>query len=130
MDRVPVDRMFRAFSDPTRLRILHLLAAGELCVGDIVSVLKVPPPTASRHFGYFRGAGLISPRKKSYWTFFRGRSRFHEIEDHSFGAATKRNVFKRRTRHARRAVPRDEEGVVAARSTRGKSVGGGAPFPL
>ena len=80
MDGVPVDRMFRAFSDPTRLRILHLLAAGELCVGDIVTVLKVPQPTASRHLGYLRRARLISARKKSYWTFYgltSPRSSFH-----------------------------------------------------
>jgi ArsR family transcriptional regulator len=76
----PVNRMFRAFSDPTRLRILHLLRAGELCVGDLVTVLKVPQPTASRHLGYLRRAGLITARKKSYWTFYAlapARSPFH-----------------------------------------------------
>jgi len=33
--RTPVDRLFRAFSDRTRLRILHLLQQGELCVCDL-----------------------------------------------------------------------------------------------
>jgi ArsR family transcriptional regulator len=76
----PVNRMFRAFSDPTRLRILHLLAGGELCVGDLVTVLNVPQPTASRHLAYLRKAGLISAKKKSYWTFYAlapARSAFH-----------------------------------------------------
>lgn len=40
--RLPVDRLFRAFSDRTRLRILHLLQGGELCVCDLVSILRVP----------------------------------------------------------------------------------------
>ncbi len=37
-----VDLMFRAFSDRTRLRILNLLRGGELCVCDIVAVLRAP----------------------------------------------------------------------------------------
>ena len=44
-------RLFRVMADPIRLRILHLLRAGELCVGDLVTVLDVPQPTASRHLG-------------------------------------------------------------------------------
>jgi ArsR family transcriptional regulator, arsenate/arsenite/antimonite-responsive transcriptional repressor len=36
------DLMFRAFSDRTRLRILHVLLGGELCVGDIVEILQAP----------------------------------------------------------------------------------------
>ena len=37
-----VDVIFRAFSDRTRLRILHMLRGGELCVCEIVDVLDVP----------------------------------------------------------------------------------------
>ena len=62
--------LFRALGDPTRLRILHLLRVGELCVGDLVSVLGVPQPTASRHVTYLRKVGLITARKNSYWTFY------------------------------------------------------------
>ena len=62
--------IFRALSDPTRLRILHLLSTGELCVGDLVTVLGVPQPTASRHLTYLRKAGLVLSRKNSYWTFY------------------------------------------------------------
>jgi DNA-binding transcriptional ArsR family regulator len=40
--------MFRAFSDPTRLRILYLLLDGELCVGDLVKILKAPQFKASQ----------------------------------------------------------------------------------
>jgi ArsR family transcriptional regulator len=65
----PTD-VFRALSDPTRLRILHVLRKGELCVGDLVTVLDVPQPTASRHLTLLRKIGLITARKKSYWTFY------------------------------------------------------------
>lgn len=72
--------MFRAFSDPLRLRILHLLREGELCVGDLVRVLRVPQPTASRHLSYLRRAGLVVTRKDGLWIFYRlapARAPFH-----------------------------------------------------
>ena len=62
-----VDTMFRAFSDRTRLRILHMLRDGELCVCDIVDVLGVPQPKASRHLSYLRKAGLVEARKDGLW---------------------------------------------------------------
>ncbi len=62
--------LFRVMADPLRLRILHLLRRGELCVGDLVTVLDVPQPTASRHLAYLKRAGLIAARKHSYWTFY------------------------------------------------------------
>jgi ArsR family transcriptional regulator, arsenate/arsenite/antimonite-responsive transcriptional repressor len=49
-------------------------------VGDLVAVLRVPQPTASRHLAYLRKAGLITSRKNSYWTFYAlapARSAFH-----------------------------------------------------
>ena len=67
---VPVDRLFRAFSDRTRLRILRLLQGGELCVCDIVETLRVPQPTASRHLSYLRRAGLVSVRKDASWNYY------------------------------------------------------------
>jgi ArsR family transcriptional regulator, arsenate/arsenite/antimonite-responsive transcriptional repressor len=63
-------QLFRVMADPLRLRILHLLRLGELCVGDLVTVLAVPQPTASRHLAYLKRAGLIAARKNSYWTFY------------------------------------------------------------
>jgi ArsR family transcriptional regulator len=66
-----VDLMFRAFSDPTRLRILHMLRPGELCVCHIVDVLGVPQPKASRHLAYLRKAGLVRARKEGQWSYYR-----------------------------------------------------------
>jgi len=66
----PVDLMFRAFSDPVRLRILHLLQSGEFCVGDIVKVLRLPQPRVSRHLAYLRRAGLVKVRQNGLWKFY------------------------------------------------------------
>lgn len=73
--RVP--KLFRAFSDPTRLRLLALLRTakregdGEVCVCDLVGVLGVPQPTASRHLAYLRGVGLVTCRKEGAWCHYR-----------------------------------------------------------
>src|SRR3990172_8618566 len=80
MGQSQIKRMFRAFSDPTRLRILHLLLNGELSVSDLVRVLRVPQPTVSRHLAYLRKAGLVLARRKTLWIHYRltpARTEFH-----------------------------------------------------
>lgn len=62
-----VDARFKSVADPTRLRILNLLAAGELCVCDVVDILALPQPTVSRHLGLLRRAGLVSAMR--LWKF-------------------------------------------------------------
>lgn len=66
-----VDTMFRAFSDRTRLRILNLLGAGELCVCDLVQVIGSPQPTVSRHLAYLRKARLVTSRKEGLWMYYK-----------------------------------------------------------
>ena len=73
--------MFRAFSDRTRLRILHLLRGGELCVCDLVRVLDAPQPKVSRHLAYLRKAGLVKSRKDKNWSYYElspARTDFHK----------------------------------------------------
>ena len=80
--------MFRAFSDRTRLRILHLLQGGEMCVGDIVDGLQVPQPRVSRHLAYLRKAGLVVARKEGLWTFYSlapAQNDFHKNLLHCLG---------------------------------------------
>lgn len=62
-----LDALFKGFADPTRIRILSVLAAGELCVCDIVELLVVPQPTVSRHLAYLRRAGLVEATRE--WKF-------------------------------------------------------------
>jgi ArsR family transcriptional regulator len=64
------DRVFRALSDWTRLRILNLLQGGEVCVCDLVGVLESPQPTVSRHLAYLRKAGLVQARKDGVWAYY------------------------------------------------------------
>ena len=62
--------LFAALADPLRLRALSLLRDGEMCVGDLVTCLEVPQPTASRHLAALRAAGFVTTQKRGYWTFY------------------------------------------------------------
>jgi len=66
----PVDIMFRAFADRTRLRILYLLQKGECCVGNIVDILDIEQPSASRHLAYLRRSKLVAVRKARQWSYY------------------------------------------------------------
>jgi ArsR family transcriptional regulator, arsenate/arsenite/antimonite-responsive transcriptional repressor len=66
-----MERLFRALSDGTRLRILGLLLTGEVCVCHIHESLRIPQPKASRHLAYLRRAGLVSTRKDGLWVYYR-----------------------------------------------------------
>ena len=61
---VSLENTFKALADQTRLRILGLLQAGEICVCDIHGSLGLPQPTVSRHLAYLRKSGLVATRKE------------------------------------------------------------------
>lgn len=64
-------KVFTALADETRLRILNLLNEGELCVCDIIKILKEPQSKVSRHLSYLRRAGLVETRKDGLWVHYR-----------------------------------------------------------
>jgi ArsR family transcriptional regulator len=63
--------LFNALADETRLRILNLLNEGELCVCDLMKVLKEPQSKISRHLAYLRQAGLVQGRREGLWMHYR-----------------------------------------------------------
>jgi ArsR family transcriptional regulator len=67
----PILDIFRALGDPTRLRIVHLLRAMELAVGEIAQVVGQSQPRVSRHVRILVEAGLIEKRKEGNWVFLR-----------------------------------------------------------
>ena len=66
-----LERVFKALADATRLRILRLLMAGEVCVCDIHDTLKIPQAKASRHLAYLRRAGLVNTRREGLWIHYK-----------------------------------------------------------
>jgi len=65
-----LEEAFKAFADPTRLRILGLLAGGEICVCNIHECLGISQPMASRHLAYLRKKGLVRTRKDGLWVHY------------------------------------------------------------
>lgn len=63
--------LFRAFADPTRLRILGLLSGREVCVCDMMAVLGVPQSKVSQHLAFLRAAGLVVFRQAGKWRHYR-----------------------------------------------------------
>ena len=65
---------FRAIADPTRLRLISLLACspgGEACVCDLVEPLELSQPTVSHHLKLLYEAGLLARDKRGLWVYYR-----------------------------------------------------------
>lgn len=65
-------QLFGVLSDPTRLRLLSLIAArGETCAAcDLVEPLGVSQPTVSHHLRVLREAGLVTSEKEGRWIYY------------------------------------------------------------
>ena len=55
---------FKALADPTRRRILELLAQGELSAGEIAAHFSMTKPSVSHHLSILKAAGLISDERR------------------------------------------------------------------
>ena len=61
----------RAAAEPTRLRLLALLAAGELTVGEICEVIGQSQPRVSRHLKLLCDVGLLDRFREQHWVYYR-----------------------------------------------------------
>ncbi|MEI6862368.1 MAG: metalloregulator ArsR/SmtB family transcription factor [Verrucomicrobiota bacterium] len=64
-------QIYRCFCDETRLRILHLLQKGELCVCHFQEILEAPQVKISKHLAYLREHGLVESRREGAWMIYR-----------------------------------------------------------
>jgi ArsR family transcriptional regulator len=62
--------LFKILSDSTRLRLLNLLARGEVCVCDLHGTLGVDQPKVSRHLARMKRAGLVDARRNGKWMHY------------------------------------------------------------
>ena len=63
--------LFKILSDPTRLRLLNLLAGGDTCVCELTDTLGVVQPKVSRHLARLKRAGLVDARRNGKWIHYR-----------------------------------------------------------
>ncbi|MDT4989925.1 MAG: ArsR family transcriptional regulator, arsenate/arsenite/antimonite-responsive transcriptional [Micromonosporaceae bacterium] len=71
---VAVAAVFKALSDPVRLRLLSLIAShtgGEACVCDLTPTFDVSEPTISHHLKVLREAGLVASERRASWVYYR-----------------------------------------------------------
>src|ERR1700678_3985331 len=64
-------KLFAAFADTTRLRLLNLMNGREVCVCYFVEILKQGQPKISRHLAYLRRAGIVEARREGKWMHYR-----------------------------------------------------------
>ncbi|MDB6121326.1 MAG: ArsR family transcriptional regulator [Pedosphaera sp.] len=62
--------IYKCLCDETRLRILHLLLQGPLCVCHFQSILEVPQVAISKHLAYLRKRGLATARRHEQWMIY------------------------------------------------------------
>ncbi len=63
--------VFKALSDPNRIRMVKMLEQKELCVCEMRSILGLSNSTASKHLSILRDANLIVDEKDGKWVNFR-----------------------------------------------------------
>ncbi len=86
----PLSRLFRALGDETRLRIVALLAHGELCVCHLETALELSQPNVSRQLGVLRAAGVVDRRRDGTWVYYRLVAQAHAGVDQVLAALTSR----------------------------------------
>lgn len=72
-DVAPAAKLFRALSDPQRLRLLSLIsrASPEICVCDLNDGVSVVQPTVSHHLRVLKDAGLVTCERRATWMYYR-----------------------------------------------------------
>ncbi len=103
----------RAAGEPTRLRLLALLAKSELTVTELTQILGQSQPRVSRHLKLMAGAGLIDRFREGTWVFYR-------LGDKGAGAALARDLV-RLLPPGDQGLARDLEGLAGIARTRAEA---------
>ena len=89
--------ILRVLADPTRLRILSVLAGGELCVHQLARAVDMSQPAVSHHLRILRHMRLVSHQR-------RGRHIFYRLDDEHVETLLAQ-VFRHAAHHPARALP-------------------------
>ena len=68
--RVELIKIYECLCDRTRLRMLHLLTYGPLCVCHFQEILREPQVKISKHLAYLRERGLVRCEREGYWMIY------------------------------------------------------------
>jgi len=99
-------KRFKALGDPTRLRIVRILAGGQRCVCELQEQVDVAGNLLSHHLKVLREAGLVEARRRGRWVDYR-------LDDEAVAAVSA-------------SLPAADAGTVEARCACGREAGRGA----
>ena len=102
--------VLKAAAEPTRLRILALIAEAELTVSDLTDILRQSQPRISRHLRLLAEAGLVERFREGTWAFFR-------LAEHDGGAEVARALLARLDT-ADPTIARDRARLASVRAAR------------
>lgn len=71
MNQEEASSLCKVLGDPTRLRILSMLATGERCVCEFPSVIGISQPAISHHLRRLREVGLVREERRGQWVYYR-----------------------------------------------------------
>jgi ubiquinone/menaquinone biosynthesis C-methylase UbiE/DNA-binding transcriptional ArsR family regulator len=102
---------FKAAGEPTRVRILLLLAAGELSVKDLTVILSQSQPRLSRHLKLLAEAGLVERFREGSWVYFHvsDRTAAQRLALHILESIDPRDTVIRRDRERASALKKERE---------------------
>lgn len=73
-------QIFKACSDESRLRILHLIFENdEMCISDLEKILEFTQTKTSRHLTYLKNSGILTFRRHNHWVFYAIKDEVFEI---------------------------------------------------
>lgn len=73
-------QIFKACSDESRVRILHLIFKNkEMCISDLEHILDFTQTKTSRHLIYLRNSGILNTRKHDQWVFYFLKDEVYDI---------------------------------------------------
>ncbi|QSE97568.1 ArsR/SmtB family transcription factor [Fulvivirga lutea] len=95
-------QIFKACSDESRVRILHLIFRNkEMCISDLEHILEFTQTKTSRHLIYLKNSGILNTRKQDQWVFYYLKDEVYEIISQIFQFLNKdqllikdQNVYK------------------------------------
>lgn len=103
-------QIFKACSDESRVRILHLIFRNkEMCISDLEHILDFTQTKTSRHLIYLKNSGILGTRKQDQWVFYHLKDEVFEIISQIFQFLLKDQTLKSdfetyRTMHSNREL--------------------------
>ena len=80
MDKKKLYRAFKALGEPTRLKIVKMLAQGSFCVCELSEYLDMLQPRISQHLKILKDEGLVRENRESYWVYYSlDKKAFHRL---------------------------------------------------